>query len=73
MMGLQPRAESLFYYFRLEDRIPEDHLLKRLDRSIDFAFVRERLRDTYSAIGPIHRPGSSLAPFAVGLPGRDHQ
>jgi transposase len=51
MMGQQPRTEPLFYYFRLEDQIPEDHLLKRLDRCIDFAFVRERLRDTYSAIG----------------------
>ena len=51
MMGKQPRTESLFYYFRLEDQIPEDHLLKRLDRCIDFAFVRERLRNTYSAIG----------------------
>src|ERR1700739_1984961 len=51
MMGQQPRTDSLFYYFRLEDQIPEDHLLKRLDRCIDFGFVRERLRDTYSAIG----------------------
>lgn len=51
MMGQQPRTEPLFYYFRLEDQIPEDHLLKRLDRCIDFGFVRERLRDTYSAIG----------------------
>jgi hypothetical protein len=23
MMGQQPRTESLFYYFRLEDQIPE--------------------------------------------------
>src|ERR1700730_4823242 len=51
MMGKQPRTEPLFYYFRLEDQIPEDHLLKCLDHCIDFAFVRERLRDTYSAIG----------------------
>ena len=27
MMGQLPRMESLFYYFRLEDQIPEDHLL----------------------------------------------
>jgi hydrogenase nickel incorporation protein HypA/HybF len=26
MMGQQPRGESLFYYFRLEDQIPQDHL-----------------------------------------------
>jgi len=45
MMGQQPRTDSLFYYFRLEDQIPSDHLLKRLDRFIDFGFVRERLRD----------------------------
>jgi transposase len=51
MMGQQPRTDSLFYCFRLEDQIPDDHLLKRLDRLIDFGFVRERLRDTYSAIG----------------------
>src|SRR6202162_987437 len=51
MMGKQPRTEPLFYYFRLEDQIPKDHLLKRLDRFIDFGFVRERLRDTYSAVG----------------------
>ena len=51
MMGQQPRTDSLFYYFRLEDQIPHDHLLKRLDRFIDFGFVRERLRDTYSAVG----------------------
>src|SRR5262244_1091362 len=51
MMGQQPRTEPLFYYFRLEDQIPEEHLLKRLDRCIDFGFVRERLRETYSAIG----------------------
>ena len=51
MMGQQPRTDSLFYYFRLEDQIPSDHLLKRLDRFIDLGFVRERLRDTYSAVG----------------------
>jgi hypothetical protein len=27
MMGQRPRSEPLFYYFRLEDQIPEDHLL----------------------------------------------
>ena len=44
MMGEQQRSESLFYYFRLEDQIPNDHLLRLIDRHIDFSFVRERLR-----------------------------
>ena len=51
MMGQQLRNEPLFYYFRLEDQIPEDHLLKRLDRCVDFRFVRGRLRDAYSPMG----------------------
>jgi len=51
MMGQQPRTESLFYYFRLEEQIPEDHLLQLIDRYVDFSFVRERLKDSYSSIG----------------------
>src|SRR5713101_3421285 len=51
MMGQQPRMESLFYYFRLEDQIPEDHLLRLIDRYVDFRFVRERLKNFYSSTG----------------------
>lgn len=51
MMGYQPRRESLFYYFRLEDQIPSDHLLRLIDRYVDFSFVRDRLRGAYSATG----------------------
>jgi hypothetical protein len=28
MMGQHDRSEALFYYFRLEDQIPENHLLR---------------------------------------------
>jgi transposase len=51
MMGQHTRSESLFYYFRLEDHIPENHLLRLIDRHISFAFVREKLRDSYSDTG----------------------
>ncbi len=51
MMGQQPRMESLFYYFRLEDQIPGDHLLRLIDRYVDFSFVRERLKGFYSPTG----------------------
>jgi hypothetical protein len=43
MIGQQPRTDALFYYFRLEDQIPEDHLLRLVDRHVDLSFVRERL------------------------------
>src|SRR6202048_4863107 len=67
MMGQQPRTEPLFYYFRLEDQIPYDHLLKRLDRCVDFRFVRERLRDAYSWMGrPSIDPEILLRMLLVG-------
>jgi hypothetical protein len=50
MMGQQRRAESLFYYFRLEEQIPTDHLLRLIDRYVDFSFVREQLKDFYSSM-----------------------
>ena len=51
MMGQQSRKESLFYYFRREDQIPETHLLRQIDRYVDFSFVRDRLKGFYSQTG----------------------
>ena len=51
MMGQHPRSESLFYYFRIEDQVPEDHLLRVIDRHVSFDFVHEKLRDSYSDTG----------------------
>jgi transposase len=51
MMGQHARSESLFYYFRIEDQVPENHLLRLIDRHISFDFVREKLKDSYSETG----------------------
>jgi transposase len=51
MMGQQSGAEALFYYFRLEDQVPENHLLRLLEKHISFAFVREKLKESYSDRG----------------------
>jgi len=51
MMGQHARSESLFYYFKLDDYIPENHLLRLVDQHISLAFVRERLKDSYSDTG----------------------
>jgi len=51
MMGQQDRSEALFYYFRLEDQVPENHLLRLIEKHISFAFVREKLKDSYSETG----------------------
>ena len=31
MMGHHDRSEALFYYFRLEDQVPENHLLRLIE------------------------------------------
>jgi transposase len=51
MMGQPERSEALFYYFRLEDEVPENHLLRLIDKHVSFDFVRERLRASYSERG----------------------
>jgi hypothetical protein len=43
MMGQRSRSEALFYYFRLEDQVPEHHLLRLIDKHISLEFVRQQL------------------------------
>src|SRR6201993_3042457 len=51
MMGQHDRSEALFYYFRLEDQVPENHLLRLIDKHVDFGFVHQRVEDSYSDTG----------------------
>ena len=51
IMGQHSRSEALFYYFRLEDQVSENHLLRLIHQHISFEFVRERLRTSYSDTG----------------------
>ena len=67
MMGHNCRSESLFYYFRIEDQVPENHLLRLIDRHIRFDFVREKLKDSYSDAGrPSIDPELLLRMLLVG-------
>jgi hypothetical protein len=51
MMGQHARSEALFYYFRLEDQVLENHLLRLIEKHTSLAFVRERLKESYSETG----------------------
>jgi transposase len=51
MMGHHSRSEALFYYFRLEDQVPETHLLRQIDKHVSFEFVRQQLKASYSEMG----------------------
>src|SRR6201986_3112773 len=51
MMGMQTAPAQLFYDFCLDDHVPEDHLLRRIDRFLDLEKVRTELKPFYSSIG----------------------
>ncbi len=45
MMGQRTvMQEALFYSFSLERHVPDDHLLRRIDRFVDLSDMREHLR-----------------------------
>ena len=52
MMGERTvMQEALFYSFRIEDHVPQDHLLRSVDRFVDLTGIREPLKPFYSATG----------------------
>ena len=52
MMGeRRGRQERLFYEFCLEDRIPADHLLRKIDAVLDLDWLRVELAPFYSHTG----------------------
>lgn len=51
MMGFQAAPERLFYDFCLDDHVPADHLLRRIDSFLDLGDVRQHLKPFYSSIG----------------------
>lgn len=52
MMGPRQEAQAaLFYEFSLEDHVPQDHLLRSIDRFVDLSGIRAHLADFYSYTG----------------------
>lgn len=44
---LRNESKQLNFYSLIYDRIPENHLLKRIDKAVSFSFVNEMLKDSY--------------------------
>jgi hypothetical protein len=52
MMGnRRVMQEALFYGFSLERRIPDNHLLRKIDRFVDLSEVRAHLGPTIATWG----------------------
>ncbi len=52
MMGCQPGGQDrLFYSFNLDEHIPQNHLLRGIERCLDLSELRQHLADYYSHTG----------------------
>ena len=48
MVGTQDRGqEDLFVAGPLRDLVPEDHVLKRVDKVLDLSWLRDEVKDAY--------------------------
>src|SRR5881275_896824 len=67
MMGRQTAPARLFYDFCLDDHVPGDHLLRRIDRFVDLDVVRSELAPFYSDVGrPSIDPDLMIRMLIVG-------
>src|SRR5438045_382695 len=52
MMGrLKSEQTQLFYQFKLDDAVPEDHLERKIDAALDLSWLRSELAPHYSSLG----------------------
>ncbi|UCD81517.1 MAG: IS1182 family transposase [Desulfobacterales bacterium] len=62
MMGRQPKVQNKLFYtaFNLEQRVRQDHILRKVKNCIDFDFIYNQVKDTYGIKGNI-----SVAPPVI--------
>ncbi len=52
MLGPKQEAQgALFYEFSIEDHVPQDHLLRSIDRFVDLTEIRAYLAEFYNHTG----------------------
>src|SRR5437879_8405028 len=68
MMGrLKSEQGQLFYKFKLDDAVPEDHLVRKIDAALDLSWLRSELAPHYSSTGrPSIDPELMIRMLVVG-------
>ena len=68
MMGrLKSEQAQLFYQFQLDDAVPEDHLVRKIDAALDLTCLRGELSPHYSSMGrPSIDPELMIRMLVVG-------
>ncbi len=50
MLGKRNPQEPLFYYFNMADMIPKNHILRLINKYVDFSFIRSKVKHLYSVL-----------------------
>jgi hypothetical protein len=58
---LRKKEQQMSLYCMLYDKIPDSHLLKRIEKAVDFSFINELLADSYCKNNG--RPASGFGRF----------
>src|ERR1700674_3220419 len=68
MMGrLRSGQGQLFYRFDLNDAVPDDHLVRKIDAALDLSWLRSELAPHYSLMGrPSIDPELMIRMLVVG-------
>ncbi len=58
MMGCQSKLQNELFYtkFNLDQRVPKNHILRRIAKHIDFDFVYKEVGSTYGIKGNVSVP-----------------
>lgn len=69
MMGAKPPQPVMFHYITLEELVPEDRILRAIERAIDWTVIRRKLAHTYSDTGqPSTPPEQLVKAMLFGIP-----
>jgi transposase len=58
MMGYQSGFQPKLFYHRinLEQRVPQNHILHKIEKKIDFGFIYAQVKDSYGDNGNVSIP-----------------
>jgi len=72
MMGRRERGQGQFFYeFHLDDVVPPDHLVRKIEADLDLGWVHKELAPYYSYTGrPSIDPELMIRMLIVGYAGR---
>jgi hypothetical protein len=73
MMGYQSGFQpKLFYHqINLEQRVPQDHILRKIEEKIDFGFIYAQVRDSYGDNGKKETRGQTYTGCCPNHPSED--